>query len=240
MTSAEILQHAQRIVSGLIDARTPPIFETCRKAYADLGELVAASKRMDTVTPELAAGLDAVLGRLDVFRAGQRLGKSEEKAMTPDEYATYLQEQVEKALAEPGAVGMRRLRALQDGIKKALGDLYEGRGDNPSINMTVYVDYFQQASVEREGTGAPKVTSGTAQAGEVKATPGISIESVKAPSAGPTNGLGAAGVMKAVTEKVEAAEKEAMELDTGWVSDLASTRFLRGDSTYDFGRDGTK
>jgi hypothetical protein len=225
MTVFEVLKQAGRIVTSLIGEKTPPIFDTLRKVYADLGDLVACVKQVDGLTPEIARGVNALVERLEVFKASHNpLEAGADKAFTLEEFVTYFKEQIEKGIGEPPGRSLMRLHALSAGIAKALGDQYAGPGDNPSINMRVFVDPWQQASVEREGDGAAKTTSGTAQQGEVKATPGISVSDV----------------MKEVAKTVDKAAVTPFVIDVGWANDLTSKEFLRGERTWDWGRDGQK
>lgn len=226
MTVFEVLKQASHIVAGLIAEKTPPIFETLRKAYVDLGELVSVAKQMEHVTPEFARGVNGLIERLEVFKASHITPgeKAEPKTFTAEEFAAYLKVQVDKAVAEKPAHGLQRLYALQNQITKALGDQYAGPGNDTSIRLVEFTDPWQQASVEREGSGPAKVTSGTAQQGEVKATPGLTIQDV----------------MKSVAQTAETAAASPFMIDVGWPSDLTSKEFLRGEKTWDFGRDGTK
>lgn len=227
MTTFEILKQADRIVGGLIREKTPPVFETCRKAYSDLGELVAfASRSMDDMPPGFAAGIDDVIKRLEIFRASH-LGKNgEPKEMDAKAFTVYFKEQVDKALAEDPPRGLQRLYALKAAISKASSFF---SSEQAAISVEIYTDPFQQATAEKEGGGAAEITSGAAQAGEVKATPGITMDQVRAWS--PED------VMKAVAKTVETAEDEAREISSGWASDLTSPEFLQGARGIDFGPD---
>lgn len=231
MTSFEILKQADRIVAGLIREKTPPVFETCRKAYADLGELVAFASRMmdDGVPPAFAAGVDDVVQRLDVFRAGHIGKNGDAKEMDAKGFTLYFKEQVEKALAEPTSRSLQRLYALRSAITKATSYF---TNEGASISIEMYTDPFQQATAEKEGGGSAKITSGNAQAGEVTATPGISIEQVRA--------WEPQDVMKSVIQSVAKAEAEEKDIDFGWSTDLTSSEFLRGERPVDFGKDFTK
>ncbi len=224
-TSFEVLKQANGIVGGLIAARTPPAFETSRSAYAALGELVSyASKHMDADTNEhFAEGINGVIAKLAPLAPKKAGPPGEEKKMTLDEFGAFFEGQVEKALAEDGAPGLQRLYAMQASIEKAIGS-WESDTDE-TVTAYFYVDPWQQASVEREGDGPVKVTSGTAQRGEVAGTPGIAI----------------ADLMKSVIGKVEKAAKQSMDIDSGWSHDLSSPEFLHGvRKGPDFGRDFTK
>jgi hypothetical protein len=226
MTIFEVLKQASRITASLIGEKTPPIFETLRKAYVDLGELVDCAKRIDEVTPEFALAMNGLISRLEVFKASPITATvaAEEKAFTAEEFAGYFKAQIDKAIEEKPAEALRRLHALQAGIAKALGDQYAGPGNDASINLRVYVDPWQQASVEREGDGAPKTTSGTAQREEVTRTPGLGIEDL----------------LKSAAKSVETAAVSPFVIDVGWSRDLASKEFLTGERNRDWGPDTAK
>lgn len=226
MTVFEVLKQASQIVSALIGEKTPPIFETLRKAYVDLGELVSCAQKMDEITPEFARGMSDLVARLEVFKASHAAGESkvEPETFTVEQFVEYFKVQVGKALEEPPARSLQRLYAFKAGITKALGDQYAGPGNDTSIRLVVFVDPWQQASVEREGNAAPTVTSGTAQQGEVKGTPGLSIDDV----------------LKSVHKAVETASVTPFSIEVGWSNDLASKEFLHGQRTWDFGADGQK
>src|SRR5687767_9145078 len=221
--SFETLKQAARIVAGIIQEKTPPIFSNCRKAYSDLGDLVAYSSRStdEGVSLEFATAIDAVIKRLEAFRARCVKAEGEPTKMSMEEFAVYFKEQVEKALEEEPAPSLRRLHALHEGIEKAVISYTS----EPGVQLVRYTDPWQQASVQREGNGAPVVTSGAAQAGEVKATPGISVDEV----------------IKSTIASVDKAAQESREIQNyGWSHDLTSDEFMKGERKVDFGRDGTK
>jgi hypothetical protein len=227
MSSVEILRQAGRIVAGLIKEKTPPVFETCRKAYSDLGDLVAYSQKSfdDQIQPAFAAGIDSVISRLEVFRASHGNLAGVEKKMTDKEFSLYFKEQVEKAIGEKDEPGLRRLHALSSAINKASFFGTDG------ITLTIFVDPFQQATAQVDEDGK-RITSGAAQKEEVTATPGIDIDDVK--------NFEPSDVLKDVAVKAEKASSEIKPFGWGWSLDLASKEFLHGERTVDFGVDGTK
>lgn len=225
MKSVEILKQADRIVAGLITDKTPPIFETCRAAYADLGDLVlfARSQMADGVTEEFAEGINDVIKRLDVYRAIHvaQVAKAEKK-MTHPEFALYLKGQVAKALKEDPARALQRLHAFQAGILKA----YTFESDE-TVTIPVYVDPWQSETTE----------DGQRTSGAGDTTTELSMETLNTDE---TTSISAASTLKAVASMVEKAAAEATEMaDVGWEMDLASPQFLRGDRRISFGKDGT-
>jgi hypothetical protein len=220
--SVETLKQAGKIVSGLIGQRTPPVFETCRSAYTALGQLTEyalARKSIDESVPTFfAAQMNEIITKLEPFRAPLGGAAGVKTKMSDDEFAAYFKEQVEKGMEEAPGIGLRRLYALNNEIEKAV----LGFTSEPGIEIETYVDPWQQASVEREGDGPAKVTSGRANAGEVKATPGISVDDI----------------MKSVASSVEVTTKGAREINVGWTTDLTSPEFLQGERKIDFGPDG--
>jgi hypothetical protein len=221
MTSFEILKQANDIVAGLIKAKTPPLFDTCRAAYVDLGDLVAYAKASDDeVTKEFAEGVSALISRLDALRSSVVPNKTVEKKMEAPELVAYVKTQVEKALTEETAPALRRLHALKAAIAKASSFFSGGEG---AIPIEMYTDPFQQATAE-VGEDGKDITSGAAQVGEVSGVAGMSVTDV----------------FKGMVANVEKAAREAKEIDSGWSVDLNSPEFLHGRRAVDFGRDGSK
>ncbi len=215
MTTAEIVKQANKVVEGLIAERTPPIFESCRTAFAELRELVAyAAKADDGISTMFAEGINSVIKRLDPFRAPVAKTVTSPKEVDEAGFATYVKEQVEKAVAEEPAPALQRLYALQRVLAKAS---FEGKTTAP---IEAFVDPWQQASAQADEDGK-KITSGTA-----------GKEEVAIPSVG--------DIFKAMVSTVEKAAIERIEIDTGWSRDLTSKEFLQGERLVDFGRDGSK
>jgi hypothetical protein len=219
MKNLEILKTASRVVEGIIFEKTPPIFETCHRAYKSLGELVAyVANTREAVAPGFSVGINEVIKQLEVFRGTHAAGPPVEKTMKDVELAAYVKDQVEKALAEEPARALTRLHSLKAALAKATNSFSGG----DTVTIDAYTDPWQQATLQVDSDGK-KVTSGTAQAAEVT-VPGINVEDI----------------MKSMVINVEKSLRAAAELNTGWALDLNTPQFLRGARGADFGRDGTK
>lgn len=211
MTSAEILKQASRVVAGLIKEKTPPLFSTCRAAYKTLGEVVEYAAKAEKayeegVSKAFASAVDEVVKQLEVFRASLPDAPTVTKALPAIELATYLKDQVEKALAEEPARSLTRLHALKRAVEKAS---YDG---TDVVTIETFVDPWQQATVAVDGDGK-RVTSGAAGVAEVAGIPSMSI----------------ADVMKSAVASVEKHQREATTIDSGWPMDLTSREFLQGE-----------
>jgi hypothetical protein len=214
MTSAEIVKQASKVVAGLIKDKTPPLFETCKAAFNELGELVRyAGKADEEITTEFAQGIDSVIKRLDALRATVVKGAPAKKEMDETAFATYVKEQIEKAVKEDAAPALRRLHALKSVLGKASWD------GTTVVAVEYYTDPFQQATLEIE-EGSRTVSSGNAGVDEVS-VPGITLDAI----------------MKSVVNTVETAARDSFDMNTGWARDLASKEFLRGERNVDFGPD---
>ncbi len=225
MKSGEILKSAERMVEGLITDKTPAVFDNCRSAYVELGELVAfaRSEMADGVTTEFAAGINDVIKRIDPYRAvhSAKLNKTEKK-MTVEQFAGYLKQQIAKALAEEPAEALRRLHALQAGIRKAY--TFES---TDTVSIQLYVDPWQMETTE----------DGVRTSGAGDTTTEIPIESL---TTSDVTTVSAASTLKAVADMIEKSVVDAAEMtDIGWELDLATPKFLRGERSLDFGKDGS-
>lgn len=223
MTFVELLKQAEKIVSGVIKEHTPPVFETCRAALNALGDLVAFAQKSrpfdnDDVTLGFASAIGDVVQRLSPYQASAVAKLGEPKTFNAEEFMDHFKGQIEKALKEEPGAGLARLHALRAGINKAS---YFG---TDRVAIPLYVDPFQQATLETEG-GVTEVTSGTAgRGGDLGVKPvSLSLEDIMSRT------------VRDLQKSVEAAQ-----IDTGWQPDLTSAAFLRGERRHDFGRDGAK
>jgi hypothetical protein len=133
-TKLEILSQADKIVSAQITQRRPPMFDTLKSVYAQLGELASVSKGLradgEGLPSEFAGGINDVIRSLSAFRSGyasndpsQVVAGTVTKRASLAEFVGYVKTEIEKSIKEEAPEALSRLRAVSGVIKAGLAEL---------------------------------------------------------------------------------------------------------------------
>lgn len=122
MTKFDILKRVHGGICRLIEAQSPDVQETLRKAQGRLDVFVAAVTKSSRVPDALASELSEVIKSLSALRSSLAVDQALiEKAFQFDDFLALVQAELGKALASTdGVESLDRLQAIKAGLEKAI------------------------------------------------------------------------------------------------------------------------
>lgn len=150
-TKLSLLSQADAIVKAQIVQRRPPMFETLKAAYGQIGDLAETAKSFlgetskgfreqnDGLPSEFDGGINQVIRNLSAFRSGyasndptQQVSAGVTKRASQAEFLAYLKTEIEKSATEEAPEALARLRAVAGVIKSAVAEV-EALKDKGSV-----------------------------------------------------------------------------------------------------------
>lgn len=143
-TKLSVLSQADQIVKGQIAQRRPPMVETLKAAYEQLGAMTAVAKGLreqnDGLPSAMSGGICDVIRSLSAFRSGyasndptQVVSGAVTKRATLPEFIGYVKTEIEKSVKEEAPEALARLRAVEAVIKAGLAEVAERPDGNKDV-----------------------------------------------------------------------------------------------------------